>query len=149
MSIGLPQITYTPSGGGPTTIPFVWGPQNFEPYFAGRVHDNLSTSGAVRERVSENLDILISFEMNHLVVDTTMPGFGAFMAFALAGGGFQFYPNASLPDYYNCVLEDTDWHTKRNAPKKYASTFVFRILNDAKCPSDPSVVLRRFYGVTA
>jgi len=143
----LPKLVYNP-GSGSVTLAFVNGPQAFAPYFNGRVHDNLSTSGKVRERVVENLDILIAFDMGHVVADVDMPGWAAFLAFALAGGEFQFYPNAALADNYNCVLEDTGWNPKINAPKKYAQSIVFRVLQDSSAPSDPGVILRRFYGVT-
>ena len=143
----LPQIVYNP-GSGNITLPFLRGPQSFKPHFNGRVHDNLSTSGKYRERVVENLDILISFDMQHQVADGDMPNWAAFLIFALGGGQFQFYPNAGLPDNYDCVLEDANWEPKVNAPKKYASSFLLRVLQDGAAPADPGVVLRRFYGVT-
>ena len=148
MSFALPKIVYTPAGGGATTLQFVWGPVDFDCYWDARLHDNLSTSGLVRERVVENADLLISFQMPHMVVDTAMPAWATFLSFALLGGSFQFFPSAALADNYNCVLEDLGWHPKRNAPKKYASTIILRILQDSQAPSDPGVVLRRFYGVT-
>jgi len=144
----FPQLIYNP-GSGNVTIVFTRGPQNFKPYFNGRVHDNLSTSGKVRERVVENLDILIGFEMQHQVADDDMATWGPFLAFALAGNSFKFYPNQGLTDYYNCVLEDANWEPKWNAPKKYASAYTFRVLQDSQAPSDPGVVLRRLYGVTS
>ena len=50
-AISQPQIIYNP-GSGPVTLPFVRGPQNFMPYYEGRLHDNLGTSqGTVRERL--------------------------------------------------------------------------------------------------
>ena len=136
-------------GTGPTTLTCKRGPLNFNPYFDGRMHDNLSTSGAARERVTENLDILIFFEMPNLVIDDDMPAWGTFEAFALTGNGFKFYPSDGLPDYYNCVLEDLKWEPKRNAPKKYAATVLVRILQDSQAPISPDVILRRFYGLTS
>ena len=147
--IQLPKIVYTPPGGSQTTLQFVRGPVDFTPYWEPRSHDNLSTSGLVRERVVENLDILIKFDMPHMIADGDMPGWMPFLAFALAGGTFAFYPGANLADNYNCVLEDTRWEPKRNAPKKYGSTMIFRILQDSQCPSDPGVILRRLHGVTS
>jgi hypothetical protein len=120
---------------------------NFRPYWDGRVHDNLATSGAARERVVEALDVLISFEMPHLVVDDDMAAWALFEAFALAGGTFKFYPSDGLGDYYNCVAEDAKWEPARNAPKKYGVVVVVRILADGQAPSGPDVVLRRFYGI--
>ena len=131
------------------TLTFVRGPVNFKPYFDGRLHDNLATGGAVRERVVENLDILIGFETPHLIIDGDMAAWGAFESFALLGGGFKFYPCDALSDYYNCVLEDSKWEPVRNAPKKYAAAVVLRVLQDAQAPSGPDVILRRFYGLTS
>lgn len=141
-------MIYNP-GSGNVTLAFLRGPQNFKPYFNGRVHDNLATSGQYRERVVENLDILVSFEMQHHIIDGDLPGWAAFLAFALAGGQFTFYPNAALTDNYNCVLEDANWEPKVNAPRKYAASFVFRVLQDSNAPPDPGQILRRFYGVTS
>jgi hypothetical protein len=136
-------------GSGPTTLTFKRGPVNFRPYFDGRVHDNLSTSGAARERVVEHLDLLISFDTPHLVIDDDMAAWGTFMVFALAGGGFKFYPSDGLGDYYNCVLEDPKWEPERNAPKKYGATVTVRVLQDSQAPASPDVILRRFYGLTS
>jgi hypothetical protein len=83
------------------------------------------------------------------VADDDMPGWGTFLAWALLGGSFKFYPNQGLSDYYNCVMEDDGWNLQRNAPKKYSSKFVFRVLQDSQCPASPDVILRRLYGVTS
>jgi hypothetical protein len=146
--MSYPQIVYNP-GSGNVTLAFTRGPLDFTCEWAGRVHDNLSTSGLVRERVVENLDILISFQMPHMIADQDMPGWASFLAFALAGGEFQFYPSSTLADNYNCVLEDAGWKPKWNAIKKYGSTITLRVLQDSSAPSDPGVVLRRFYGITS
>jgi len=124
------------------------GPVNFLCYAQGRVHDNLATSGAVRERVVENIDLLMTWEMPHMIVANDIEAWAAFEMFALAGGGFTFFPDVELADYYNCVAEDTGWEPQRNAPKKYGAKVKVRILQDGQCPSDPSVVLRRFYGIS-
>lgn len=147
MSIGLPQVTYNP-GSGLVTLAFVRGPQGFHPNWKPRLHDNLSTSGAARERVVENLDILISFGMGHVIVDQDMPAWDLFLAFILAGGQFNFFPNSNLPDYYHCVEEAGLSEMKYTAPKKYAMSLVFRIINDSQAPANPGTVLRRLYGVT-
>ena len=143
-AITLPKIVY---GGGPTTLQFKRGPQAFVPYWKPRLHDNVSTSGAARERVVENPDILISFQMQHLVIDDDMPGWMTFMAFALAGGEFEFFPNSAMTDFYNCVDDLGEWAPKYTAPKKYSASFRLRVLVDAQTPSDPGVILKRFYGI--
>jgi hypothetical protein len=141
------KISY---GAGPTTLTFKRGPLNFTPYWEARVHDNLSTSGKVRERVLESQapDILISFDMPHLVLLDDLAAWNLFMAFALPGGTFQLYPWTLFSDYYNCVLEGTKFGPKRNAPYKYGDSVTVRILQDAQAPATPEIVLRRFYGVT-
>jgi hypothetical protein len=129
------------------TLTLVRGPVEFQCYYEGRVHDNLATSGAARERVVEKLDLMIEFKMPHMTVAGDIEAWASFQTFALAGGAFKFYPDDSLADYYNCVAEDTGWNPQRNAPRKYGAAGKFRILADAQEPADPSVVLRRFYGI--
>lgn len=144
--MSLPKVIYN-SGGGAVTLQFVRGPVDFDAQWAGRVHDNLSTSGKARERVTENLDILLTFTMPGHVVDGDMPAWGTFLAWALAGGGFTFYPNAALTDNYNCVTDDVDWVKRRVAAKVYSASYQWRILQDGSAPASPDIVLRRFYGV--
>jgi hypothetical protein len=141
------QIVYNP-GSGDVTLTFVRGPVDFNPYWDGRVHNNLSVSGLVRERVVENLDILISWSMPNMILTVDLSAWASFESFALGGGTFQLYPCSTLSDYYNCVAEDAKWTPKRNAPAKYGAQVVVRILNDGQCPTGPDIVLRRFYGVT-
>jgi hypothetical protein len=138
---------YTPASTA-ITLTFVNGPVDFSAYWELRCHDNLSTSGAVRERVIENPDILISCPMPNMVVDSDMPNWASFLAWALLGGTFQFYPCSTLADYYNCVIEGTKWMPRWKGPKRYAETVVLRVLQDSQCPADPGVVMRRFYGLT-
>jgi hypothetical protein len=111
------------------------------------VHDSLSTSGLVRERVVEAMDILIEFDMPHMILAGDIEAWASFMAWALPGNSFQLYPNYGVfSDYYNCVLEDSSWKPVRNAPRKHGAKVTVRILNDSQAPASPVVVLRRFYG---
>jgi len=146
--MGLPKVVYYPTG-GPVTLQFKRGPVNFAVKQVARGNTNLATSGAAQERVLEAMDLLITFEMPHLVIDDDMAGWDAFLQQALAGATFNFFPNSSLTDWYNCVDESGTWDVAHNAPKKYASGFQWRVLNDAYRPSGPGVILRRFYGVTS
>lgn len=140
------KIVYHPAAVD-VTLTFKRGPVDFRPYWAARVNDNLSTSGAVRERVTANKDILISWQMPHLVVNDDIEQWAAFEGFGLDGGVFKLYPDDGMEDYYNCVLEDQGFEPARNAPRKYGAAVKVRILNDSQAPADPSVVLRRFYGL--
>jgi len=150
MSIGPPQVIYTPVA-TPITLAFQHGPQHFLPKYAGRVHDNISTAG-FRERVTEALDIIITFTMGFMAVSdpTDFTAWGLFMAFALAGGQFQFYPNINIiGEYYDCVVDDQGWEPKRVGPGRYSADLTFRVLPDAQSPAGgPAQVMRRFYGIT-
>jgi hypothetical protein len=143
------KIVYTPVA-TPVTLTFTRGPVEMLAYVDGRAHDNLSTSGAVRERVVENNDILIDLPMPHMVLGSgDLEAWGTFLMWALGGGTFQFWPNATLgTDVYNCVIADNAWNPKWNAPWKYASVVKIRILQDASAPASPVQILRRYYGLT-
>ncbi len=141
----FPKITYD-AGAGTVTLNFALGPQNFSPIMRVRAHDNLATSGAVRERVVEATDILLPFGMAHLLVGTTVATWAAFLAWGLSGGEFKFYPDGAQGTYYNCVLEEQEIAFARNAPKKYGTTVTLRVLLDGSAPTDIAAVLTKFYG---
>lgn len=143
--MGLPRITYD-AGAGQVVVQCVRGPQGFVCQWETRAHDNLATSG-VRERVVEANDILIRFEMRYMKVDEDLPQWAAFMKFALGGGQFFFSPDSGLADFYNCVCENEGFEPLRAGPGIYGASFNFRIVPDAQAPADPSVVMRRFYGI--
>ena len=149
MSIGLPQITYTPVS-TLVTLSFQRGPQDFRCPYSGRVHDNLSTAGW-RERVVEALDTLISFNMSNMSEwdQTDLSAWYTFMAWALGGGQFNFYPNISIAtEYYHCVCENTDFEPVRVGPGYYKTSFKLRVVPDSQAPAGgPGQVMRRFYGV--
>jgi len=150
MGITPCQIVYNP-GGGNVTLTFQRGPQNFRCLYDGRVHDNLSTGG-IRERIVEFLDILIAFEMqNHLISDATdYAAWGGFMTFALGGGQFTFCVNTTIGSAatYDCVSDDTKWQPVRNGPGKYAASYQFRMVPDTTFPSGgPEQVMQQFYGL--
>ncbi len=145
--MGLTKIIYD-AGSGPVELAFLRGPQGFQCGYSTRAHDNLATSG-IRERVLEGNDILIAFRMDHLAVEEDLPEWAAFMKWALGGGQFDFYPDADLPDYYHCVSDDEGFEPVRTGPGRYGVGFRIRIVPDEQAPADPSVVMKRFYGVGA
>lgn len=128
------------------TLNFERGPQGFTCSFQTRKNDNLATSG-IRERVLEGNDILIGFTMGHLLVLEDLDEWAAFQKFALEGGQFEFHPNADLADFYHCVSEDEGFEFEKVGPGRYAAAFHFRVVPDAQAPADPSVVMKRFYGI--
>jgi len=141
----FPQISY---GAGPTVFTLTRGPKDFKCWWAPVVHDNAATSGAARERVVESMPIMISFDMPAHVLGDDAETWASFVAFALPGGQFQFYPCADLADYYNCVLESQTWEPARAGVRRYTASYVLRILLDGQAPADPVVVLRRLHGLT-
>jgi hypothetical protein len=48
------------------------------------------------------------------------------MTFALSGGQFSFYPDASLPAFTNYWLEDTDWVAAYKSPGQCTFKLKFR-----------------------
>jgi hypothetical protein len=145
--MSLPKIIYTPVS-TPITLQFVRGPQQFGCYYSLRAHDNLSTGG-LRERVVEASDMLIAFSMLALRMGDDMDDWASFMAHALAGGQFDFYPNAALASSYcHCVSDDTEFQPARNAPGQYAASFKWRIVPDSQAPANPGVVMGWFYGIS-
>ena len=144
--MSLPKVIYNP-GSGDVTLTFVRGPRQFACYYSSRVHDNLATGG-LRERVVEAKDILIRFEMPALRLTGDFGDWAQFEDWALAGGQFSFYPDASLADYYHCVSDDTGFEYARNAPGQYAAAFHWRIVPDSQAPANPGEVMKRFYGIT-
>jgi hypothetical protein len=146
--MGLPKIVYTPAGSSAVVLQFVNGPQNFTCYTEGRLHDNLATGGQARERVVENLDLMIEFTMPAMDL-AAVNAWDLFMQFALAGGQFDFYPNSDINEQYHCVAEGKKFQPKRVGLQRYSESFRFRVLPDALAPAGPSQVLARFHGVAA
>ncbi len=147
--MSAPKIVYNTGVGGDVTLTFTRGPQDFLPEWAPLIHDNVASSGAARERVVENRAICIGFTMPGLTTaGGDLAAWMTFMAWAIGGGTFQFYPNAALTDYYNCVEEAAVWQPTWVAPGVYSAPFRFRVLMDSQAPADPGTILRRFMGVT-
>jgi hypothetical protein len=147
--MSCPKVTYQPES-TLITLQFVWGPQNFISYSAAVAHDNLATGGT-KERVVERVDTMIQFDMQAIKL-ADVPGWQAFMDWALAGGEFKFYPDASLSDYYNMVSDDQSFQLVRVGPGVYGSAnspgFTWRMKQDSQAAS-PDVVMQRYYGIPA
>jgi hypothetical protein len=143
----FPKVVYNP-GSGDVTLTFQRGPNAFHCYYHAVRHDNVATSG-LKESVLERLEMLIEFSMPALTISdaTDYPAWAALMKFALTGAAFKFFPNATLTEYYNCTSEDEDWDPQRAGPGKYTVACKWKIVPDASAPADPSVVIKRFYGI--
>jgi hypothetical protein len=120
-----PQIVYDP-GTGPVTLAFVRPPSKVPAYDYSAVrHDNISSAG-VREAVLERIDAFLELEMPWVGVGADVQAWNQFMQFALGGGQFGYYPDASQPAFTNCWLEDTNWTAAYKAPGQYTFRLKFR-----------------------
>jgi hypothetical protein len=104
-SYPIPQIIFDP-GTGPITLTFTYPPVQ-KPYLDERHavrHDSMSSSG-IRQSTTERVDIVKVLNMESLPwVD--LPAWGAFIDYAIQGGSFQFYPDATLPNFQTWELMD-------------------------------------------
>jgi hypothetical protein len=121
-----PKIVYTPAGGTEQTLNFSSPPRQQPGYLKTAIrHDNISTAG-VRESVLERIDAFLEFTMDYLQAGTDLANWTAFLDYALTGGPFAFYPDASLTGFTNCMLENTDAQIAYKAPGLYSLTLKFR-----------------------
>jgi len=146
--MSLPKVVYNP-GSGDVTLQFVRGPQGFHCDSKAIVHDNTATSG-IRERVHERTELVLSFGMGHLKINDDLASWSTFMVWALAGGAFKFYPDASQSAYYNCVSQDEEFAPARVGPGVYSATFTWQIVPDTQSASATTgLIMRQFYGYTS
>jgi hypothetical protein len=124
--MGYPKIVYTPSGGSEQTLNFSYPPRQQPGYLKTAVrHDNISTAG-VRESVLERIDTFLEFTMDYLQAGTDLADWSEFLDYALTGGVFAYYPDASQAAFINCLLENTDAQIAYKAPGVYSLTLKFR-----------------------
>jgi hypothetical protein len=144
--MGLPVVKYTPQGGSEVTLQFVRGPVDFQCSYAGRVQNNVATSG-LKERVAEHLDMFITFRMPAMLIGGDLDAWTAFTKFALPGETFAFAPNSDVNYWFRCVTEDEDWQPARSGYRRYAANFKWRIVPDEQVPDSPGTVMKRFWGI--
>ncbi len=125
--MSTPKITYTPLAGGiAQTLTFARPPRLVAAY--NRVatrHDNLSTAG-VKETVVERVDNFLELTLEYVGIGSELTAWASFMAEALQGVPFDYFPDASLPDYTAYTLDDTDWKAEYKSPAQYTFKVVFR-----------------------
>ncbi len=120
-----PKIVYDP-GAGPQTLTFLRQPRRVPAYYANAVrHDNVASSG-VREAIFERADNFFDFEMEWVGIGADVQAWNSFMQYALKGGQFSYYPDASLTAFTNFWLEDATWKPDYKAPGQYVFRMKFR-----------------------
>ena len=120
-----PKIVYDP-GTGPVVLGFARPPRKVPAYEYNAVrHDNISSAG-VREAVLERIDTFLEFEMDWVAIGADVQAWNQFMQFALGGGQFGYYPDASLPSFTNYWLEDSNWTAAYKSVGQYTFKLKFR-----------------------
>ncbi len=123
--MAYPKIVYDP-GTGPATLSFLRPPRRVAAYdSAATRHDNVATSG-VRESITERTDQFLEFEMEYVAAGSDVSAWAAFMAYALKGGPFSYYPDSSLSAFTNYWLEDSNWRPEYQAAGQYTFKVKFR-----------------------
>jgi len=123
--MAFPKIQYI-SGGNLVTLQFQRPPRKVPAYsMVATRHDNIASSG-VRESILERIDNFLEFDMEWVASGADVQAWQAFMAYALAGGQFTYYPDASQPAYQNYWLEGTTWDASYKAPGQYSFKVKFR-----------------------
>ena len=121
-----PKIVYTPVGGTEQTLNFAFPPRQQPGYFKSAIrHDNISTAG-IRESVIERIDTFLEFTMDYIQAGTDLGNWSLFLDYALTGGPFAYYPDASQSGYINCLLVSTDAEMAYKAPGVYSISLKFR-----------------------
>jgi hypothetical protein len=121
--MGFPKIIY---GSPSATLQFQRPARKVPAYWMDAVrHDNIASSG-VREAILERIDNFIELEMEYVGIGADVIAWQAFMAWALAGNTFSYYPDASLAGFTSYWLEDTNWNAGYKHPGQYTFKVKFR-----------------------
>ena len=123
--MSYPQIVY-PFGNSTATLTFLRPATKVPAYSQKAVrHDNVASSG-VRESILERVDNFLDFDMEWVGLGADVTAWAQFMAYALQGGEFQYYPDASQVGFTNYWLEDTDWDAAYRSPGQFTFHLRFR-----------------------
>jgi hypothetical protein len=120
-----PQITYY-VGSTLEALAFTYPPRNVAAFNSVATrHDNIASSG-VRESILERIDNFLEIDMQTVLSGSDVAAWNAFMQYALAGGQFNYYPDASQPSFTAYWLEGTTWKANYQAPGLYRFKVKFR-----------------------
>lgn len=113
MSFPVPKIVYDP-GTGTVNLPFTYPPvqKSGAPDLEATRHDSISISG-LKQTISERVDEFLPLQIDFVPL-ADLPAWEDFMRFALAGGEFLYYADATSVHAFVYTLEDTKWQPKRN-----------------------------------
>lgn len=104
--MAYPKIVY-PSGGG-TTLTFQVPPR-FVPSWAKAAirTDSISTAG-VKQVILQRIEDFLEFTMEWIAAGSDRDAWKSFLDYALQGGNFDYYPDASQGGHTTYTLENQD-----------------------------------------
>src|SRR5205823_1895910 len=107
---------------------FKYPPRNL-PAFDDRArrHLNVATSGIV-EILHEFIDRFLSMDIPFSAIGQDIGLWSRFFDYALPGGAFSFYPDATLLAYQNYLLEQSDFVASYRHPGVFSFKLQFRRL---------------------
>lgn len=76
-------------------------------------HDSVTSSG-LRQVALERVDLIKPLQFENVPWED-LPAWETFIDYALAGGTFDYYPDATLGTFQTCELMDTSFSPKFNA----------------------------------
>ena len=120
--------------GGGQTPPATWGatltflrpPRSVPGKVLKAVRTETITSAGVKEILLQRLDEFLSFTMAWVKLGADAAAWDAFMNSALQGNAFDYYPDASLPDFSTWTLEDTDYERAYRSAGEFTFAVNFR-----------------------
>jgi hypothetical protein len=126
--MSYPKIVYN-AGAGNVTLAFTFPPvqQESPNSFTAVRTDNISTDGHVQSAL-RRVDNFLTVNMPHVLLGTELTAWAAFMSWALGGGSFSYYPDASLGTYGTYRVESADWTPAYSSPQFYKFSFKMRKL---------------------
>jgi len=133
MAFPVPKIVFDPGSGAVTlnfTYPDTQKPKG-DPLQAVR-HDSVSSSG-IRQCMVERVDTLKNVNVENIPW-ADLPNWQVFAAYAVQGGSFAYYPDATSSNFQTWELTDDNYDPKFNAFGLSKLTLKLRLV-----PGGPSI----------
>jgi hypothetical protein len=110
MAFPVPKIVF-----GSTTLNFTYPPiqKGMLDDLEALRHDSMTSSG-LRQVALERVDTIIPLQIEYVPWDD-LPNWKAFIDYAIIGGTFDYYRDATLGAFQTCELMDTNFSPKFNA----------------------------------
>lgn len=125
----LPKIIYPSSVLAPagSTLFFARPPRKVAAYNQNPIrHDTLALAG-VRQTIFIRRDDFLEFEMEWVAIGADITSWSAFMAYALQGGPFDYYPDATINSFTTYLHEKGPWKAAYKVVGQYTFGMKFRV----------------------